>query len=878
MWPLTGRKAELDRIRAALEAGVSAGVVITGPPGVGKTRLATEAAGLATAHGAHVLWIRATGAARSLALGAFASLVPPAAAAPGVELLTLARRSLRELAGGRRLVLCVDDGHLLDDASAALVHQVAAAREAFVVVTVRRDARAADALDALWKDELCDRIELRELDRGAVERLLERVLDGAVDARSANALWGLTRGNVQFLRELVRYGRDHGLLADAGGIWRWSGTMEIGTRVADLVGLRLGDLPAAERRVLELVATGAPLELAALDDAERDAAHALEERELVELRADGRRRLLDVVHPLHGEVVRAAVPPLQAQALLRRLAAAVRDAPGRRRTDLPRLAAFLLEAGDRAEPELFKRAALLSLAAYDMTTARRYARAATDAGGGFAAWLALGRALAGDGRAEDAEALLTGVAAQASTDAERVALAIAIARNRVWGLGRPAEAEAGLREAEATVADRALRDEMTAQRARIAAAAGRLPEALDAARPLLDDDGASDQTRLQAALGSVEALMVTGRAEEAVAVADRWLPVARRARETLPLIELVPVLELVLASERAMALRLAGRLVEATASSEALYRRAVAEQPSTQNGAVEASSLARMWLARGRPRTALRHARESAGLLRDADVVGMLPWALAGIAEAAAQAGDAETAQAAIGEMQIRTLAHKNFEPDLGIARAWTAAAGGELSRAVPLALEAADLARGRGQSALEVRALHEATRLGGAARTAARLSALAGEVDGRFAPVAAEHAAAMVEGDGTRLLAVAERFAGMDALLVAAEAAHAASAAFRGAGRAASARSAAARGRAWLASCEGARPATLAGGAIADDLTAREREVALLAADGLRSRDIAERLVVSVRTVDNQLQRAYRKLGVHRREELAGVLHAPAE
>jgi DNA-binding CsgD family transcriptional regulator len=244
----------------------------------------------------------------------------------------------------------------------------------------------------------------------------------------------------------------------------------------------------------------------------------------------------------------------------------------------------------------------------------------------------------------------------------------------------------------------------------------------------------------------------------------------------------------------------------------------------------------------------------------------------------AAQAGDAAAADAARAEMAHRPLRHKGFEPELGIASAWAAAARGELSRAAPLALGAAALARDRGQSAFEVRALHEAARLGGAREAAARLAALAGEVDGGLADAAAEHAAGLVAGDGPRLLAAAERFAAMDALLVAAEAAHAAGAAYAAAGRAASARSAAARGRTWLARCEGARPVTLLAPEAADDLTAREREIALLAAGGLSSRTIAERLVVSVRTVDNHLQRAYRKLGVTRREELAGVLQDAAE
>ncbi|HMQ26429.1 MAG TPA: helix-turn-helix transcriptional regulator, partial [Acidimicrobiales bacterium] len=55
--------------------------------------------------------------------------------------------------------------------------------------------------------------------------------------------------------------------------------------------------------------------------------------------------------------------------------------------------------------------------------------------------------------------------------------------------------------------------------------------------------------------------------------------------------------------------------------------------------------------------------------------------------------------------------------------------------------------------------------------------------------------------------------------------------------------------------------------------LTKREREIALLGAEGLSSRQIAERLVVSIRTVDNHLARVYDKLGVSGRAELADAL-----
>jgi len=55
--------------------------------------------------------------------------------------------------------------------------------------------------------------------------------------------------------------------------------------------------------------------------------------------------------------------------------------------------------------------------------------------------------------------------------------------------------------------------------------------------------------------------------------------------------------------------------------------------------------------------------------------------------------------------------------------------------------------------------------------------------------------------------------------------------------------------------------------------LTHRETEICRLAADGLASRAIADRLFLSVRTVNNHLQNAYSKLGVASRGELVDAL-----
>lgn len=61
------------------------------------------------------------------------------------------------------------------------------------------------------------------------------------------------------------------------------------------------------------------------------------------------------------------------------------------------------------------------------------------------------------------------------------------------------------------------------------------------------------------------------------------------------------------------------------------------------------------------------------------------------------------------------------------------------------------------------------------------------------------------------------------------------------------------------------------------DELSSSERRVAELAASGLSNKEIAQRAFLSVKTVEANLTRAYRKLGVHSRSGLAGALAASA-
>jgi len=135
-----------------------------------------------------------------------------------------------------------------------------------------------------------------------------------------------------------------------------------------------------------------------------------------------------------------------------------------------------------------------------------------------------------------------------------------------------------------------------------------------------------------------------------------------------------------------------------------------------------------------------------------------------------------------------------------------------------------------------------------------------------------ARHAVAARARDARGLADAAGDFEAQGAMLLAAEAASGAAEAFSRAGDRRAATAARRRASALGADCEGAvTPGLVPEAAV--PLTGREREIAMLAAEGMASKDIAERLYLSVRTVDNHLQHAYAKLGVSSRAGLARAL-----
>ncbi|HMG28299.1 MAG TPA: LuxR C-terminal-related transcriptional regulator [Acidimicrobiia bacterium] len=871
-WPLVGRVTELTQVAAAMD-GEAGGVLFAGPAGVGKTRLAVECLGLASQRGYRTAHVRANRSSATIPYGAFAALLPPATSRESEsrgDLLRSFAEAVLEHGDGHPLMLVVDDAHDLDHASAALLLHLVLHGGVFPVVTLRTGEPAPESVVMLWKDELLDRIEVSPLTVADVAMLAADVLGGPVDGTTVHTLRTTSEGNVLFLRELILSAVASGSLTDVRGMWRLQGSLSASSRLTELVRMRLGTLDEAERHALEVVSVGEPVTFATIDAlTDRACIERLESRALVDVEVDGNAGQVRMAHPLYGEVLRAELPSGRYQRICRLLADAVEgaDAGELSAEDALRVGVWRLESGDTEHAHLLMTAAHQAAFAFDFRLARRLAAAAWDAGAGIEAGHLLGNMLDTLGEHDAAEEVLCAVESEARTDEERVQISEARVGNLFRGLGRTEEAEEVTLAAERAVRDPDLRAELTAQRAVHAVFAADMREALALSEPLLDETRHPGRVVVKAALAAGTALALAGRTADAIRVADRAfelrIELGNQVQMAGPGVYLVA---------RALALTEAGRLEEAEATAEAGYHGAVESQVLEGQGWFTVM-LGRTCLLQGRVETAVRWLREAAVLWGEL-AHPSARWGFGGLAHALALRGDLEGAEAALEDLDAEPPTPiRMMDVDIERGRAWYTWLRGEHGRALGMLRAAADAGVDNGQYALAAGAFHDLARLGEPADAVEHLERVAEHVDGQLMPARLAHATALSKSDAAGLDDASEAFEAIGGWLFAAEAATQASTLYGREGLRRRASGSAQRARALTERCEGARSPALETGPQPAALTKREREVATLAARGMASREIAETIVVSTRTVENHLQRAYEKLGVSGRAELAAAL-----
>lgn len=440
-----------------LESGVRtrAGAALIGPAGVGKTTLAREAAERLAPDFPRVDWVRATASRTLVPFAPFEGLLE----VPETGKTAAVLRAARETLGDGRL-LVVDDAHLLDSLSAALVYQLAVSRTVRLLVTATVDrAGVPPEISALWQDEVVTRIELQP--------------PGHDDSR---------------------------LMA----------------QVEEFV----ETLPGAAHRVLEFLSVADPLavtDAVALTGA--DAVEAAVRAGAVVVDGDA----LRPAHPLFAVAVRDALggPDLRRlrTALVERLAASDGGSViGRLRL------AVLAVGSDRPQPVPdVCAAAQEALRLGDLELSERLGQAALGREPDLTTRLTVGYALAWQGRGREADAVLAEIDPAGLTEDELMAWALPTAANQFWMLSEPERATAFLRATRGKVSSPAALTTLDALSATFTMNAGNLGRAMNIADEVLGSPTADDTAIGWAASAAALSCARMGRFGDVDALAEQAL-------------------------------------------------------------------------------------------------------------------------------------------------------------------------------------------------------------------------------------------------------------------------------------------------------------------------------------------------------------------
>jgi DNA-binding NarL/FixJ family response regulator len=861
--PLTGRDSEMEVIRRALSGvGNKCGAVIVGSAGVGKTRLAREVMSRAEASGERTYWIVGTQSARQLPLGAFAASISETITDPISDVRRVINSFVMQQRQGRVLI-GVDDAHLLDGLSAHVVHQLAQAPRTRLVVTVRTGGDEPDAITALWKDDLLARLDLEPLSAQDTHRMIETTLGGPVDSRSAKRFWKLTGGNALFLRQLLKDQIADGAIRQVAGVWMWDERVAVSDSIVALVGRQLSRLAPDVALVVDTLSQYEPLAVDALCDlVHRRDLEVAEQMSLVTVERSGSRLMARLAHPLFGELRRAAASEMYLSRIRGGLAQRLAQDADADMHATVRRALLTLESDLPPDPQLFLEAARFAMTLLDLDLSDRFATAAADAGLSEAVGLRA-ISLAGRGHGEKAEAILAGINID---DPDGHHWATVRAANLIWNLGRPRDASAILDGLASTRESAAERAERAAIESCVDAVMARCETAAEKARTALHSPTLPD---FHAMLASIALTIAHGGLGTIADISD----VVTQAIERAIMSFQASPMRFWYGSVYARACRLTGRIDQCVRSAEQLS--ASARDVPGLAYANLAFLQGHAELARGEIPAAVKLLHEAlAGAEKHSVTTGLRPASCFALAEAHAKLGQPDPANAAVAEArQCVPDDYVFMQTGLAVARGWALAAGGFLTEAISVAHAAGEDARNRNQPTHEVACLQVAAQWGDTSG-ATRARELADELALPIADAVARHTESLGADDGEGLLAASADYRALGDRAAAADVAAQAAVAFSRRQQRKRSLYAAALAQELATECGGLCTPALRN-PIGQPLTGRQREIIELVAAGLSNKQIAERLVTSVRTVEGHVYRAYQRLGAESREELVKMLRA---
>lgn len=883
-WPVIGRKQAVGDITRAL-AESTGGVLVTGSSGTGKTFLTTHAL-KEFREDSLVVTLRCSAALSRSPYGALNMLLSdlePGYLNHPVLVLSGLMRLLRERAEGKTVYLFVDNAGEADELTAVTIAQLARNRAVRLVLTCSDSLRLSAEISGLCDAGFLSRINLEPLSFREAVHWLEEGLNAKVSHSAVQSLWTASDGNPHYLKMLAMELADSGSLELRDGVWVLTSEQHVhGRAITDLIATRLGRMGDADRRILEILSLAETLPLdTLLTLVDADDVDALEERGVLAVE-DSLPRRVRIQSQLVADVVRENVPPGRSSELRDLVIAAAGPALRQQAMELP-FAVWALDCGAELTPEGALSAAKHANRRLNAAMALRFVRSISGHEAMTAAVTEEVMALMTLGDVKEALEvvrryresspqdpaladhigllLAESSAFLASPDAwQQAADSMARARNILYGEGT------GAAEAMPAPELRRIRERLTLVEAEASGYDGTYPEMSANLDDVLGNtEYHSTEFRLQAGSWLCEAWALTGRQSDAAELAEQLK--IQCLRPDIPVATAQSVI-----SRLRFAYLVAGRWDEATETlptedwlpTSAIYRRfSATEVPEAICACMQ-----------GRGRDALDLLVPGISQLRVQDTDGVLPLACAAAAYASALQGDHEQA---LGYLAETTSGSRRKTWKASVSEAYfTALARAELEgprAGIDELLRLAEQDRRVGAVGHELFCLSSVVRLGESA-VAQRLMDAAGKCQGPFAELCSQYAAGVISGDPAELLAAAnfasrlhnDRFALdiAESVLIT--------------DPVRLERSLIRQAKHLADSCRRRLRTPQDGAHDRLTLTARELQIAQLAASGASNKSIAAQLHVSVRTVEGHLYQIYGKLKIEERLELPVALGNPGD
>ena len=868
------RQGELDSATRALKDPDSLGTVVTGPPGVGKSFLASAVlSSLGTSVYPLRLRTSTTGPSGPYAcLGALLARLPHGASSSPTGLLLAVEHMLREDAAGRPVVLVVEFGGAIDEASVGvLLHLLLSGTARLLAVAQRATDLPADFLRLVRRGRLVE-IPLHGIGMPETRRLVSALVDGRVASSAVGELHHACGGNPAAVQGIVRRERATGNLHKRRGVWTLEAVVqpEQGSGTDEIIRARWAREPQDVREVIEHLAVARRVPIAGLARLfGSEVLVDMEDRGIIAVDAS-EHRCAYLREPRMAELVRERLGPDRHRELasLTSLGGAPEES-GLDREDLVSYVEWSLDIGSKVGPELVVHAARVAVSLFEPLRALDVLNRAGELPETLRTEAAFHRASALSLLEQKEEALsvldqLPAEAVERLAPVARARYAAAKSELLSW-LPERGEAREPLHAAWDAFARTTAGDPAVLRNAaeildlaefRVRAFQGDFSPILDAVEAASHRAGSSEGFRREASLLLAQGWAACGREADAAAlIASLGLNAPQHMDDDGYVAAAFAVW--IANGDWKRCVDLCERYVDRGGRRLSL------------RGGLAELFLALPLVIAGRASTALGPLLNAVAQLEEFPALNALPTAYAATAFAYAQLGDTGEAERCLERARaVNGIAPWLFvhlaEFSEGMARRWLGDAG---ASEFLLAHAADEEAAGRVSAAAEE--VFGAS-LPGTERDFLWVERLAHRRQGPLSHLMASIAAASRRKDPEALLEAAEVAYGME--LDELEARCAALALDFARDRSDSA--AAGRAQTRLDRLTRVLPMLpLVPQVPAPVLTERERQIAVMAASGATNRDIAEAIGVSVRTVEGHLYQVFLKLGVASRSGLDGLV-----